>query len=117
MQEEEEVQGQSEDEEEREPITHCVHRLPFKGQKVNLELYYDVVQVSKVYSQEALLKRKKQGTSFVEPLKKIGFLASFFNKGAADTSAQAKLAAQESVAIRYLAFYEGRLLVVNSITE
>jgi hypothetical protein len=42
----EEVEEQ--EEEKREPITHCIHRLPFKGMKVNLELFYDVVLVDKV---------------------------------------------------------------------
>jgi hypothetical protein len=29
-------EGSEEEEDEREDITHCVHRLPSKGQKVNL---------------------------------------------------------------------------------
>ena len=29
-------EGTEEEEDEREDITHCVHRLPNKGQKVNL---------------------------------------------------------------------------------
>jgi hypothetical protein len=29
-------EGSEEEEDEREDITHCVHRLPSKGQKLNL---------------------------------------------------------------------------------
>ncbi len=68
--EEEEEEEEEEQREEREAITHCVHRLPFKGQKVNLDLFYDVVEVTKA---------SETKNALVEPLKKqFTFLASFF---------------------------------------
>lgn len=67
---EEEEEEEEEQREEREAITHCVHRLPFKGQRVNLDLFYDVVEVSKA---------SETKNPLVEPLKKqFSFLASFF---------------------------------------
>ena len=71
--EEEECEDDDEYEEEyKEPITHCIHRLPFKGQRVNLDLFYDVVEVLK--TPESLAKKRQSSISIVEPLKKIGFL-------------------------------------------
>ena len=92
------------EEERREPITHCIHRLPSKGQKVNLDLYYDVVMVDKVVPSKSKI---------VEPLQKKfgGFLTSLFNKG--DTTLSATQ--PEELKRRYFVFYEGRLLVVSSL--
>ena len=36
---EEEDEEEESEEDERESITQCIHRMPFKGMKVNLDLF------------------------------------------------------------------------------
>lgn len=74
-------------------------------------MYYDVVQVQKVWPEGS--KKKKGAASFVEPLKKIGFLAQFFNKD----KESAEGSQNQDPDLRYLVLHEGRLLVINSIQE
>ena len=57
-----------------------------------------MIQVVKVQSD-------KKTNSLVEPLKKIGFLAQFFSKPNSEASND----------LRYITFYEGRLLVIKEL--
>ena len=101
----EEDYGEEEYEDEEEPqeaITHCVHRIPAKGQKVNIELYYDCIQVEKVEGKTA--KKVEQSIK-----KQFAFIASLFKNSEAPV--------QKEVPKRHLTFYEGRLLVMKSIPE
>ena len=84
--------------------------MPFKGQRVNLDLFYDLVEVLK--TPESLAKKRSSGVSIVEPLKKIGFLSNFFNK-----NEEQKEKANEPIANRFIAFYEKRILVMNEIPD
>lgn len=112
MRDEEEVEGEEEYEEEepseeevREPITHCVHRLPFKKQRVNIDLFYDVVEVLK--TPESLARKRQSGVSLPEQLKKIGFIANLFK------NEENKEDNKEPSSTRFLTFYESRLLVMQ----
>ncbi len=72
-------------------MSHCVHRLPFKGQRVNLFNFHALVEID---------KESKQ------PKPKKGFFSNLFKKD------QLK-----GESIRFLAFYEERVLVLKQTPE
>jgi hypothetical protein len=80
--------------------------MPVKGQKVNLELYYDVIEVSK--TPEEMSKKKKLGDKIAEPFKKIGFFANLFKENQIS---------EDLDPTRYLVLYESRLLCLEELSS
>ncbi|CDW72970.1 UNKNOWN [Stylonychia lemnae] len=89
--EEEEEYGEESDDEEYETLSQCVHRLPFKGQRVNLLNFGNVIEIEK--------DQPKQ-------VQKKGLFQNWFKKEV-----------NKNEHVRFLTFYENRLLVLKSTPE
>lgn len=71
-------------------MTHCVHRLPFKNQKVNVSHFRNVISCEK----EPKLPPKKKGI--------FAKLNSFWRTEEKTTENE-----------RFMVFYEGRLIIIK----
>ena len=72
-----------------EVLTHCVHRLPLKGQKANLLSYQTLIEIEKEHSNKQAPKK--------------GLFQNWFKKEV-----------NKNEYVRFMALYENRLVVLKS---